>query len=244
MIRTSLYADDAAIFMVPNKDDINYLSSILQQFGDVTGLVTNCIKSHVAAIRCENIDLDHVLQAFPATRSNFPMKYLGLLLSVKRLKRIHFQPLEDKMANKLMPWIGKHVTMAGRGTLVKSVLTSIAIYFITVLNVLMEVLMKIDSIRRAFLWAGCEKVTGGKCKVNREMVCKPKEFGGLGILNLTKFASALRMRRLWHEWNDETKPWAGLGTPCTPQDKELFAAATRVTIGNGKKAQFWEAPWL
>jgi hypothetical protein len=52
------------------------------------------------------------------------------------------------------------------------------------------------------------------------------------------------MRWLWHEWNDETKPWAGLGTPCTPQDKELFAVATRVTIGNGKKVQFWEAPWL
>jgi hypothetical protein len=76
------------------------------------------------------------------------------------------------------------------------------------------------------------------------MVCKPKVYGGLGILNLTKFASALRMRWLWHEWKDETKPWVGLGTPCTPQDKDLFAAATRVNIGNGEKALFWEAPWL
>jgi hypothetical protein len=244
MIRTSLYADDAAIFMAPNKDDIDFLASTLLQFGDVTGLVTNCTKSQVAPIRCAGLDLDHILQAFPASRTTFPMKYLGLPLSVTRLKRIHFQPLEDKVAAKLIPWIGKHTTMAGRATLVKSVLTSIAIYYITVLNVPIEVLMKIDSIRRAFLWAACEKVTGGKCKVNWEMVCKPKVYGGLGILNLTKFASALRMRWLWHEWKDETKPWVGLGTPCTPQDKDLFAAATRVNIGNGEKALFWEAPWL
>lgn len=104
--------------------------------------------------------------------------------------------------------------------------------------------MKIDSIRRAFLWAACDKVTGGKCKVNWEMVCKPKDCGGLGILNLTKFASALRMRWLWHEWKDEAKPWAGLGTPCTMLDNDLFAAATKVTIGDGKKASFWEDPWL
>jgi hypothetical protein len=76
------------------------------------------------------------------------------------------------------------------------------------------------------------------------MVCKPKDFRGLGILNLTKFASALRLCWLWHKWNDETKPWAGFGTPCTTQDSELFAAATKVIIGNGRKALFWEASWL
>jgi hypothetical protein len=81
----------------------------------------------------------------------------------------------------------------------------------------------------------------GKYKVNRETACKPKEYGGLGILNLTKFASALQMRWLCHEWNDEAKPWAGLGNHCTHQDKELFAAATRVTTGNGRKLFFWEA---
>ena len=103
MIRTSLYADDAAIFVTPNKDDINFLSSTLENFGNVTGLVTNCAKSQVAPIHCEHVDLDDILQAFPASRVNFPMKYLGLPLSVHRLKRIHFQPLEDKVAAKLVP---------------------------------------------------------------------------------------------------------------------------------------------
>jgi hypothetical protein len=68
------------------------------------------------------------------------MKYLGLPLAIKRLKRIHFQPLEDKVATKLIPWMGKHVTMASHSALVKSVLTSIVIYYVTVLNIPVGVL--------------------------------------------------------------------------------------------------------
>jgi hypothetical protein len=45
---------------------------------------------------------------------------------------------------ELVMWLGKHVTMAGRTTLVKSALTSIDIFFITIPNIPIEaVLMKI-----------------------------------------------------------------------------------------------------
>jgi hypothetical protein len=135
-------------------------------FGNVTGLVTNSNKSQVALIRCDGIDLEDILQDFLATRVNFLMKYVGLPLFVTRLKRIHFQPLEDKVAIKLIPWLGKHVNVAGCSTLVKEVLNSIMIYYITVLEILMEVLMKIDSIRHAYFWVASDKLTKGKCKVN------------------------------------------------------------------------------
>jgi hypothetical protein len=127
--------------------------------------------------------------------------------------------------------------MAGRSVLVKSVLTSVVIYFITVLKVPIEVLNKIDGLRRAFLWAGCDKVTGGKCKVNWDLVCKPKDRGGFGILNLQMFAMALHLRWLWHDWKDEGKLWIGLGNPCSEYDQDFFAAATKVTIEDGKKCQ-------
>ena len=113
-IQTSLYADDAAIFVTPKKEDIAALANILANFGNVTGLVTNCAKSQVVPIRCDNIDLDDILQAFPTSRTTFPMKYLGLPLLVRRLRRIHFQHLEDRVAGKLTPWIGRHANMAGR----------------------------------------------------------------------------------------------------------------------------------
>ena len=149
------------------------------------------------------------------------------------------------MAGKLRPWEGKNATMAGRSVLVKAMLTSVAIYFITVLHVPLEVLSKIDSIRNTYLWAACEKVvTGGKCRVNWEKVCKPKELGGFGILNLTNFASALRLRWLLFEWSDDPKPLRRLGNPCSSHDHELFVAATKVNIGNGEKAIFWEPSWF
>ena len=66
------------------------------------------------------------------------MRYLGLPLAVKRLKRIHFQYLEDKIAGKLPPWQGRLVASAGRVVLVKAVLTAIAIYHLTLLDIPVE----------------------------------------------------------------------------------------------------------
>jgi hypothetical protein len=119
------------------------------------------------------------------------MKYLGMPLSITRLKIIHFQSLKDKVAAKLVPCLGKHVTMAGRASFVKSVLTSIHVYYIIVLNIPVEVLMNIVSIWRDFFWTACDKVTRGKCNVHWEAICKPNEYGGIGILKPTKFASDL-----------------------------------------------------
>ena len=133
---------------------------------------------------------------------------------------------------------------AGRRVLVRSVLTSQAIYHLTPLALPKEVLQKLTSLRRAYLWEGCDKITGGKCKVNWEKVCRPTNLGGLGILNIDKFASALRQRWLWLEWVDDTKPWIGLGNPCNNDDKEIFAAAMVVSVDNGEKAKFWTSPWV
>jgi hypothetical protein len=66
----------------------------------------------------------------------------------------------------------------------------------------------------------------------------PKKFGGIGILNLKKFALSLRMRWLWSEWSEDLKSWVGHGTPCNAHDKELFGKATIVTIGNRENASF------
>jgi hypothetical protein len=67
--------------------------------------------------------------------------------------------------------------------------------------------------------------------------CRPTKIGNLGILYLDKFATALRLRWLWHEWMDETKASIGLGNSCNKQDREIiFYAETVVNIGDGEKS--------
>ena len=68
------------------------------------------------------------------------------------------------------------MTMAGRLTLVKSVLTSQTIHLLSALRVPKEILKLLDDKRKKFLWVGNEELTGGKCKVNWVKAARSKKW--------------------------------------------------------------------
>jgi hypothetical protein len=70
IMRTSLYTDDSAIFVHPNKDDIQNLASILHSFGEAIGLQTNFQKSMVVPIYCQGVDLVDVIGGLPVIRGS------------------------------------------------------------------------------------------------------------------------------------------------------------------------------
>jgi hypothetical protein len=45
-------------------------------------------------------------------------------------------------------------------------------------------------------------------------------------------------------WISSDIPWVGSRLPCDELDKELFAAATEISIGDGSIANFWHDRWL
>jgi hypothetical protein len=239
-----MYADDAVIFLKPTTRDADNLKRILANFGDVTGLQTNLRKRSVTPISCDSVDLDAALANLPLTRASFPIKYLGLPLTPRRLKKIDFQPLVDKASGKLSTWNGRNLTQARRACLVKSVISSQPAYLLTVLKPTKEILLELDKLRRCFLWAGTDAISGSKCKVNWTRTTLPKDLGGLGVLHLEKFARALRLRWLWHEWTSPEKAWVGTEVPCDDADGILFANCTRISLGNGSKTSFWGSNWL
>jgi hypothetical protein len=197
--RASLYADDVVIFLKPSMPDVSNLKSILLNFSIVTSLQTNLQKTSVTPIACTGLDINAILANLPVNRAAFPLKYLGLPLTPRHLKRMDFQPLVDKAAGKLSTWNGRNLSQAGKAYLTKVVLTSQPVYLLTVVKPPKEVFKDIDKIRRRFLWAGDKALTGGKCKVNWTKTTLPRDLGGLGLLNLEKFARALRLKWLWQE---------------------------------------------
>lgn len=98
---------------------------IMSAFGEATGLKINMQKSVVAMIRCASIDMDEVLQDFLGPRVNFPMQYLGLPLTLGRLRMVHLQYIQDRAKAKVAGWQGRLLNVAGRRELVRSVLSSL-----------------------------------------------------------------------------------------------------------------------
>ncbi|XP_015691410.1 uncharacterized protein LOC107304000 [Oryza brachyantha] len=71
-----------------------------------------------------------------------------------------------------------------------------------------------------------------------------QEARGLGVVNLEKFARALRLHWYWYQWVDQTRPWMGMTLSVDSKDANLFSALIRVQIGDGRRASFWTDNWL
>lgn len=60
-LRTSLYANDVAMFVRPTVNDMRHLTQILHSFGEVTRFRINISKSQIASFHCTGIDLQEIL---------------------------------------------------------------------------------------------------------------------------------------------------------------------------------------
>jgi hypothetical protein len=157
---------------------------------------------------------------------------------------VHLQYIQDRAKGKIAGWQGKLITIAGRKELIRSVISSLPVYLLTAIKPPKKFFKELDKLRRRFLWAGDDQLTGGKCKVAWPKVCTPTEKGGLGIKDLEAFSRSLRLRWQWYAWDDRERPWKGLQLQIDFEDRRFFDAATIVEIGNGCKASFWTSRWL
>jgi hypothetical protein len=103
------------MFVNPIKSYIDMIMAILHNFGEATGLQINQSKSMVVSICCAQVNLDEVLQGFQGSIVPFPMTYLGLLITLDRLRLNHLQPVFDQAANKLADWQSGLFNIGGAG---------------------------------------------------------------------------------------------------------------------------------
>lgn len=91
LLRVSLYADNAVVFVNLVRDEVDRIVELLQGFDNAWRLHLNHTKSTVAPICCGDIDLQHVLLNFGVQIVSFPIHYLWLSLTLGRIKLVHLQ---------------------------------------------------------------------------------------------------------------------------------------------------------
>ena len=120
----------------------------------------------------------------------------------RRLTIGEWKTVEAKFEKKLSSWKGKLMSVGGRLVLINSVLTSLAMFMMSFFEVPKGVLEKIDYFRSRFFWQG----EGHKKKYRLakwDVICQPKEVGGLGILNLEVQNKCLLSKWLYKLLNEE-----------------------------------------
>jgi hypothetical protein len=82
------------------------------------------------------------------------LKYLGLPLGASFKLKSMWAGLEDMMVRRLAPWKRLYLSKGGRVTLIKSTLSNMPTYMLSLFPILADVAKRIEKIQRDFLWGG------------------------------------------------------------------------------------------
>jgi hypothetical protein len=111
--KASFYADDMVIFIKPMHQDLQLFLAIMTTFEQISGLKTNKEKSKATPINCSVEDLQTVSDTFGCAVEAFPCRYLGVPLSITRLRRSDEQPIIDAVSSRIPTWKGTYSTWLG-----------------------------------------------------------------------------------------------------------------------------------
>jgi hypothetical protein len=89
------------IFISPKEQDFLIIRSIFNAFGGASGLTCNIAKTQMVPIKCDEEEKNLASNLFPCQATDFPVRYLRIPLSTHKLSRTTYQPLMDRMSDRL-----------------------------------------------------------------------------------------------------------------------------------------------
>ena len=96
-------------------------------------------------------NLDLLLIVLGCKQSTLPMKYLGLSLGAKFKNKAIWNPILEKIERKLAGWKRLYLSKGGRVTLIKSTLSNLLTYFLSLFPIPATVANRIEKFQRNFL---------------------------------------------------------------------------------------------
>ena len=151
-------------------------------------------------------NLDLLLIVLGCKQGTLPMKYLGLPLGAKFKDKAIWNPILEKIEQRLVGWKCLYLFKRGRVTLIKSTLSNLPTYFLSLFPIFATVANRIEKLKRNFIWGGI----GDEPKfhlVKWAIVCSPIASCSLGIRKVRLLNEALLGKWLWRFGMERAALW-------------------------------------
>ena len=146
-----LFADDTILFYNAEVEQVPHVQLLLLCFQAVTSLKVNVAKSKMVSIG--EVNNVHALAEILGCRVGaLPMTYLGMPLGASHKSSFIWNLILEKIERKLVGWKKLYLSKGDRLTLLKSTLSSLPTYFLSLFTIPTHVANKIEKLQRDFLW--------------------------------------------------------------------------------------------
>jgi hypothetical protein len=260
-----LFADDTMIMCDADPVQLMYLRLAMTCFEASTGLRVNLGKSEIVPVG-DVVNLRVLADILCCRIGSLPMNYLGMPLGSTFKSTLIWNPIIEKMERRLAGWKRLYLSTGGRLTLLKSTLSSLPTFYLSLFTIPCSIAKRIEQIQRKFLWGGSDD-TFKHCLVKWDTVCSPVSKGGLGVRKLVPFNRALLDKWLWRFGAEDNRLWkrvlverhgAGCGDWSTGWTRDShgcglwkgimlgwndFSAQVKFKVGRGNRVRLWHDRW-
>ncbi|GKB00904.1 putative RNA-directed DNA polymerase, eukaryota, reverse transcriptase zinc-binding domain protein [Tanacetum coccineum] len=150
------YADDVIILSEWNQNDMDNIIRILNVFYLASRLKININKSNLYGVGVPSDEIARMAAGTGCSSSSLPFSYLGLPIGSNMGRIENWNVLIDRFKVRLSGWKANLLSLGGRLTLIKSVLGSLGINYLSIFKAPEAVTKHLESLRASFFWGATD----------------------------------------------------------------------------------------
>ena len=232
------FADDTTLILDGSKSTLLAALNVLEVFGNMSGLKVNTDKTKLVWIGKKRYSKDKldVGKDLIWGASDFTLLGIKFTVDLSNMIELNYLPAINNLDKILNLWSHRYLTPIGKITVIKSLaLSKLNHLFLSLPSPGKNILKQIETKFYKFIW------NGKPDKVKRKTLSKHYFEGGLHMIDIETFISAIKITWIRRLHNNLETPWASIATIYIGSINKVILLGSYYSLNIARKTtnKFW-----